>query len=263
MLVMRRAQFIPALREDGQPMADRFIFTANFQFNRNIARGSTPLIVSYDLSPAPPPPSDTNPQLMSWPPSGSWLRRVAKEPAFQLPVERLGGAALTGPAIGLVVADKNSGDPECRVVLSSGDAGLDKKACDFARKKLKPEWAGTVRFSIRRWPLLLSPEGKGFRVITADENAERRLRVEPAELARLNALWQPSAAGAKVVRLAGALGPDGQPSGCRVYESSGSDAADAAACRLFRTEAKFTPASDAFGQPGKLSGWVNLQLTPP
>lgn len=262
-LLIRRAAFIPALREDGQPMADRFIFTANFQFSRHVARGSGPLVVSYGLSPAPPPPGDTNPQLMSWPPSGYWLRSVAREPAFALPVERPGGAALTGPAIGVVIADPKSGDPECRVVLSSGDAKLDQKACDFARKKLKPQWADTVRFPVRRWPLLLSPEGKGFRAITADENAIRRLRVEPAELARLNALWQPSAAGAKVVRMAARMGPDGRPTGCEVFESSGSDAADVAACRLFRSEARFTPPSDAFGQPGKLTGWANLQLTPP
>lgn len=262
-LLIRRAAFTPALREDGQPMADRFIFSANFQFSRNMARGSGPLIVSYGLSPAPPPPSDTNPRLMSWPPSGYWLRSVASEPAFKVPVERPGGAALTGPAIGVVIADPKSGDPECRVVLTSGDAKLDQKACDFVRKTLKPQWADTVRFPIRRWPLLLSPEGRGFRAITADDNAVQRLRVERVEIARLNALWQPSAAGAEVVQMSGVLGPDGRPSGCRVFESSGSDAADAAACRLFRSEARFTPASDAFGQPGKLTGWVSLQLTPP
>lgn len=265
-LLIRRAAFIPALREDGQPMADRFIFTASFQFSRNMARGSGPLVVSYGLSPAPPPPpppGDTNPRLMSWPPSGYWIRSVAREPAFKLPVERPTGAALAGPAIGVVIADPKSGDPECRVVLTSGDAKLDQKACDFARKKLKPQWADTVRFPVRRWPLLLSPEGKDFRAITADENAIRRLRVEPGELARLNALWQPSAAGARVVRMAGPLGPDGRPTRCRVFESSGSDAADVAACRLFRSEAKFALAQDAFGQPGKLTGWINLQLTPP
>ncbi len=262
-LLIRRAAFIPALREDGQPMADLFIFTANFQFSRNIARGSGPLIVSYGLSPAPPPPSDTNPRLMSWPPSGYWLRSVASEPTFKLLVERPGGAALTGPAIGIVLADPRNGDSECRVVQSSGDARLDAKACDFARKKLKPQWAETVRLPNRRWPLLLSPQGKGFRAVTADENMIQRLRVEAAELARLNALWQASATAAKVVRMAGRMGPDGRPTGCEVFESSGNDAADVAACRLFRSEARFTPASDAFGQPGKLSGWVNLQLTPP
>lgn len=261
--LVKRAAFIPALREDGTAMPDRFIFTASFQFNRHFGRGSGPLIVSYGLSPAPPPPSDTNPLLRSWPPSDYWLGAVAREPAFKLPVEHPGRVPLTGPAIGVVIADPKSGDPECRVVLSSGDAKLDGKACDFARKTLKPEWADTVRFPVRRWPLLLSPQGKAFRVITADESAARRLRVEPAEIARLNALWSPQAAGAKVVRLAGALGPDGRPTGCRVFESSGSDVADTAACRLFRSEARFSPPSDVFGQPGKLAGWVNLQLTPP
>lgn len=262
-LVVSRARLVPALRDDGSRMSDRFILNINFAFSAYTRNLPGPLITSYGLSPAPPPPSDTNPKLSSWPPSGYWLRWAGREPAFKLPVEQPGGAALTGPAIGLVVADKKSGDPECMVVLSSGDARLDSKACDFARKKLKPEWAETVRFPVRRWPLLLSPDGKGFRAITGKDNAIKRLRVEPAELARLNALWHPQAAEAKVVQLSGALGLDGRPTSCRVYESSGSDVADAAACRLFRSEARFTPASDAFGQLGKLTGWVNLQLTPP
>ncbi|MCZ8325451.1 MAG: energy transducer TonB [Sphingomonadaceae bacterium] len=263
-LLIKRAQFTPALREDGRALPDLFIVTANFQFARNWPGRTGPLIVNYGgLSPAPPPPRTNNPQLTSWPPSEDWLRWVASEPAFKLPVEQPGGAPLAGPAIGLVVADRKSGDPACRVVLSSGDAGIDAKACDFARKKLKPVWADQVRVPVRRWPLLLSPQGKGFRAITAKADAINWLRVEPVELGRLSTLWRPQAVGAKPVRLAGALGPDGRPTGCRVFESSGSDLADTAACRLFRSEARFSPASDAFGQPGKFTGWVNLRLTPP
>ena len=61
------------------------------------------------------------------------------------------------------------------------------------------------------------------------ETNNRKLELRTAELARLNALWQPSAAGARTVRMAGRLGPDGRPSGCELFESSGSDAADVAA----------------------------------
>lgn len=262
-LLVKRAQLIPALRNDGRPMADRLIFTAQFQFTRSRAPTTGPLIVDRGgLAPAPPPPGDYNPQLKSWPPSRAWLGSVARPPAFKLPVEQPGGTALSGPAIGVVVADKKSGDPECRVVLSSGDPRLDDRACTFARKDLKPEWADTVRFPVRRWPLLLSPQGKAFRVIQPDGNAARRLGIEQAEWMRLRALWRPDAAGAGRVALAGMLGPDGRPQSCRIIDSSGSDKADAAICRLFMTEAKFSPPRDVFGQPGPLSGWVNLDIMP-
>jgi hypothetical protein len=261
-MLAQRARLIPALRADGTRLPDQFIYSANFQYSTRIPARSGQLISSYGLSPAPPPSSDFEPQLKSWPPSGSWLGYAAKQPAYKLPVEQPGGPPLSGPAIGLVVADPKSGDPECRVVQSSWDTSLNDKACAFARKKLKPKWADNVRFPIRRWALLLSPEGKGFRVIQPDPTAAKRAEIDPAEVARLTALWRPQASSVGIVRLGGKLGPDWKPADCRIYDSSGNDAADAAACRLFITEAKVSPASDVFGQPGRQPSWVSLQLRP-
>ncbi|WP_309623743.1 hypothetical protein [Novosphingobium sp.] len=261
-LLARRARLVPALRSDGTRMADHYVFEASFQYSTYRSAQSGPLIQGYGLAPAPSPSSDFDPRLKAWPPSGGWLRRVTTRPVFKLPVEAPGGAPLVGPAIGLIVADPKSGDPECRVVLSSGDAKLDKQACDYAHKKLKPKWDAAVRFPVRRWPLLLSPEGKGFRVIQPDGNAARGIGIDPAELARLMALWQPQAMGTQMVRAGGKIGADGQPEKCRIYDSSGSDAADAAACRLFMTEAKFTAARDVFGQSITGAGWTSLQLRP-
>lgn len=259
-LLTQRARLIPALRSDGTRMPDQFIFSANFQFSaRHPAQGG-PLIKSYGLSPAPPPSSDFEPQLKSWPPSGGWLGYAAKQPSYKMPVEQPGGPPLKGPAIGLVIADPKSGDPVCRVVQSSGDAKLDEKACDHVRKKLKPQWAETVRFPVRRWALLLSPDGKGFRVITPDRDAVKYARIDPAEVQRLAILWRPAAGGSARVRLSGKLGAEGKPVSCRIYDSSRNDAADAAACRLFMTEAKFSPSSDVFGQPGQLPVWTSLEM---
>jgi hypothetical protein len=261
-LLTQRARLIPALRADGSRMPDQFIFSANFQYSTRRPARSGQLIASYGLSPAPPPSSDFEPQLKAWPPSGGWLGYAAKQPAYKLRVEQPGGPPLGGPGIGLVVADPKSGDPECRVVQSSWDTTLNDKACAFARKKLKPKWADDVRFPIRRWALLLSPEGKGFRVIQPDPMAAKRAEIDPAEVARLTALWRPQASSPGIVRLGGKLGPDGKPADCRIYESSGSDAADAAACRLLLTEAKVSPSRDVFGQPGRQPSWVSLQLRP-
>lgn len=261
-LLAQRARLVPALRADGTRMPDQFIFSANFQFSARYPARAGQLINSYGLSPAPAPSGDFEPQLKVWPPSGGWLGYVAKQPSYKLPVEQAGGPVLRGPAIGLVIADPKSGDPECRVVLASGDAKLDKKACAYVRKKLKPQWEETVRLPIRRWALLLSPEGKNFRVITPNRDAVKRAEFDPSEVTRLTALWRPLPSGTGLVRLGGMLGSDSKPAGCRIYASSGNDAADAAACRLFVTEAKASPPSDAFGQRGKLSGWVSLVLRP-
>ena len=256
----QRARLVPALRADGTRMPDKFIYSIGFQFSTRYPARSGQLISSFGLAPVPPPSSDFEPQLKSWPPSGGWLTYAAKQPAYKLPVEQPGGPPLTGPAVGLVVADPRSGDPECRVVLSSGDAKLDDKACAHARKKLKPQWADTVRFPMRRWALLLSPDGKGFRVITPNRDTVKRAQIDPAEVARLGRLWRPVAGGTARVGLGGKLGADGKPVNCRIYESAGDDAADTAACRLFVTEAKVSPASDAFGQSDNLTGWVSLQM---
>lgn len=259
-MLAQRARLVPALRADGTRMPDQLIYSIGFQFSTRYPAQAGALIKSYGLAPAPPPPSDFEPQLKSWPPSGGWLTYAAKQPAYKLPVEQPGGPPLTGPAIGLVVADPRSGDPECRVVLSSGDAKLDDKACTHARKKLNPQWADTVRFPMRRWALLLSPDGKGFRVITPNRDTVKRAQIDPAEVARLAKLWRPVAGGTARVGLGGKLGADGKPADCGIYDSSGSDAADAAACRLFMAEAKVAPASDAFGQSANLTGWVSLQM---
>ena len=262
--LIQRARLIPALRADGTRIPDQLIYSINFQFSTRYPAqtGSliNPLIKSYGLAPAPPPNSDFEPQLKAWPPSVSWLGYAARQPSFKQPTEQPGGAPLAGPAIGLVVADPKSGDPECRVVQSSGDAKLDDKACTHVRKKLKPQWADTVRFPMRRWALLLSPDGNGFRVITPNRDTVKRAQIDPAEVARLAALWRPVAGGTARVGLGGRLGADGKPVTCRVYNSSGSDAADAAACRLFTTEAKVSPSSDVFGQSADLTGWVSLAM---
>ena len=258
--LMERARLVPALRADGRRMADEFIFTANFQYAPTVPNQPGPLVVSRSLSPAPPPSSDFDPNLRAWPPSANWLRVSASQPLFRQAVEKPDGTVISGPVIGLVAADRKSGAPDCRVVLSSGDAQADARACNHVRKKLKPKWADATPTRLRHWPLLLSAAGKGFRAIESDPALIRRMQAEAAEVERLTALWRSQAPTGKAMAMAGMIGEGGHPLGCRVYQSSGDDAADAAGCRLFRSEARFSPSRDAFGQPGRLQGWVNLVL---
>lgn len=256
--LVKRARFVPALTAEGKRTSVQMSARVDFTFDekRRVVVNPPMPIPGYK-------PPGFDPFLVHWPPLPDWLNAFASPPAFKRPVEQPGGAALAGPAIGLIVADPKSGDVACRAVLYPDDESLGDKACQFAREQLQPEWAATVRFPIRRWPLLLSPEGSGFRVIQPDDQAIRGQGIEPAELARLRALWRPHAKGAGKVRMSGEIGLDGRPKSCRIHGgySSGSDRADVAACRLFMTEARFAPPRDMFGQPGRLSGWIELELT--
>lgn len=258
-LVVSRAKMVPALKDDGSRMADRFILNINFAFSAYTRNMAGPLITSNGLGPAPPPMSEIDPQLRAWPPSPRWLSSFAGQPVFKSQAEQPGEAPLAVPLIGLVVADRKNGSPECRVVQSSGDAVLDERSCAFVRKTLKPSWPNMVQIGMRRWPLLLSPAGKDFRVVQPNGSLAGRTRLEDGEVARLAALWRPVAGPVPRVGLSGSLGADGRPGNCRIYDSSGNDAADALACRLFRTEARITPASDLFGQP-IANTWVSMDL---
>lgn len=186
--LMERARLVPALRADGRRMADEFIFTAKFQYAATLPNQPGPLILSYGLSPAPPPPSDFDPNLRAWPPSANWLRVSTSQPAFRQAVEKPDGMVISGPVIGLVASDRKSRAPDCSVVLSSGDAQVDARACNHVRKALKPKWADSTPIRLRNWPLLLAPAGRGFRVIEPDPALIRRTQAEPAEVERLTVL---------------------------------------------------------------------------
>lgn len=257
-ILLERARLLPALKLDGTRSADKFIVSIAFQVTTFRQPDNAPLIRSQGLSPAPPPPSDFNPQLKSWPPSSYWVRAVATAPAFKLAPEAPGGAALAGPTTGLVLADPKSGDLPCRVVQSSGDPALDAQACTHAVKKLKPKWADTVRFPVRRYPLLLSPAGKAFRAVRPSADAARNLQIDPEAFQSAAAVWQAQAAGGRGVAVAGPVDESGKPGRCRIAETSGNDAADLAACRLFLDTVRYAPATDVFGQP-RIS-WAYLQF---
>jgi periplasmic protein TonB len=58
------------------------------------------------------------------------------------------------------------------------------------------------------------------------------------------------------------VGPDGRVSGCTVTQSSGSSALDGATCRLLRSRARFTPATDSTGNKtsDSVSGRIRWQI---
>jgi hypothetical protein len=160
----------------------------------------------------------------------------------------------------LVVSDRASQFPECEIVQGSGDATLDGRACSYVLSKLQPQWPERELAPLRRWPLQLSPSEAGFRVVQPDASLFSFTEILDDERSRLQALWRPIAGPTASVRLGGALGPDQRPTDCMIIESSGNDAADTAACRLFRTEAKIRLGTDVFGFPKPMQPWVGLRL---
>lgn len=260
--VRDRARFAPALRSDGAAMGDQIDFLARFLTSYSHGPRSGPLIQFYPPVPVMVMSAPTSTELKQWPPSADWLNAVARQPGFSGSVEQPGGAPLQGTVIGLVVADPKSGDPECRVIRSSGKPRLDAKACDHVLKKLKPKWDDGVRFPVRRWPLLLAPKGKGFRVVTANDLAQRAAQLETGEQARLEGLWRGQVKATRFVSVRGYLSPQGSALICRISRSSGNDAADVAACRLFMAEARIAPARDIFGQQATPANPIYLDFTP-
>lgn len=248
--VAQRARVSPALRKDGATMPDQVQLFIEFKTQYAYGPRSGPL-VQLNL-PAPMMVTHSSEPVVSlkqWPPSRDWLRYAARPPLFSGKVEQPGGKPLSGPLIGVEIAEPMSGDLACRVVRSSGNARLDARACDHVVRKLKPAWAENVRFPVRRWALLMAPSGKGFRVINADPRAWRPLVPQAGERERLENLWRGQANGTKAVSIKGDVSAEGRGITCIIQRSSGNDAADVAACRLFVEEARFALARDVFGQP--------------
>lgn len=256
--VAQRAQVSPALRNDGTPMSDQVQLFILFKTKYSYGPQSGPLIQHYMPVPMMVAPGPVEQRLAKWPPTRSWLDQAARQPQFSGAVQQPDGTLWKGPLIGVEIADPQSGDPACRVVLSSGNLKLDAKACNHVSKKLKPIWADNVRFSVRRWPLLLVPTGKGFRVLTADRNLQRALSPAAGERNRLEGLWRGQVTVSQAVSINGDVSADGRAINCMVWQSSGNDVADVAACRLFVDEARFITARDVFGQavsPARYHSW--------
>lgn len=257
-LIALRARFVPALNPEGSAVADSMEFGVSFKYLEQAGMSGLPLF----QKPAAPPPvvPIASPLVLFWPPDPEWLRTFGRQPRFNSAVEQPSETPLAAPIIGLVISDPASQFPECEIVKGSGDAKLDGRACSHVLSKLQPQWSERELAPLRRWPLQLSPLGAGFRVVQPDASLFSFTEIPDNERSRLQALWRPIAGPAASVWLSGALGPDQRPANCMIIESSGNDAADTAACRLFRTEAKIRLGIDVFGFPRSMQASIDLSL---
>ncbi|UIP07517.1 hypothetical protein LY632_03720 [Erythrobacter sp. SDW2] len=257
-----KPRFHPALAQDGTPTrAEARI--ALWYARRSVAKGAPPpgFFAEALLSPAPPPPP---PPLssMPWPPEHDWLLAhsspfMASVRPVRLPAENATGARWVGIFFGAA----DSSRPGCEVLESGGDQRVDKAACKWVSKELKPRWnIGTPAY-MRHGMMLVLVEGKSFSYTVPDRSADPRVELRPETR---NELYDLIMAASGAVPVPGptnltvglSVNAQGQAVACRLSVSSGSDAGDVAACNILKQRAWFVPTRDMFGRPAN-EGFYN------
>lgn len=152
----------------------------------------------------------------------------------------------------------------CSIVESSGSPLLDATTCRTlrARARFTParDAAGnavpdTIASSIR-WSLPDDPATGGAAPVPGPGGGERphgATRATANLVSYLSADDYPAEAilaeEQGTVRFRLTVGPDGRVSDCAIAESSGSASLDSTTCRILTERARFTPATDAGGNP--------------
>lgn len=194
------------------------------------------------------------------------LGSLGLEAEPQIVALRERASAATGFVIGI---GEHGRVTSCRVTASSGVSGLDVATCRVMRARARFAWArdasGAPAADAMTGRIEWGLAGARPRILVESAAAEmlppavsRGPAVIPARARVDLARYVARPDYPRTAFLAGEEGkvefrlrvaPDGRVSDCVVIESSGSAALDAAACRLMRSRARFTPALDAAGQP--------------
>jgi hypothetical protein len=170
----------------------------------------------------------------------------------------------------VVLAGADSGQPFCTLTMPSGVPKIDRKACDFARRKVKPVWIDPPpRLPASAWymssyrevlpqrhhvPMIVTLyRGKLAAIPPREAGVSAPLLSSAAEAdlaVRVAAHWPESSRDALyAARLELRITSAGKVTRCYVETSTGSDAGDIAYCRTMRDEIIFDPARDVFGVP--------------
>lgn len=157
----------------------------------------------------------------------------------------------------------------CKVVLTSGDAGLDAATCKALMTTSYSEYRGYAGNGTHdegdAYPVLVQWHGR-----TADMTAPALPAVPhmPKDVL-LTGTDKPSGAppALQAIPMQIFLDADGRPAGCRVMHSGGDDRWDAAGCRIALQRAKFTAPKDGFGRPAKglyeaVADWAAMTIRP-
>ncbi len=252
--ISAKARMTPAIDEAGASTPDRYTF--NIAFNRSY-EGRSPVVVLMPPAPAPPPPG------AQWPPNADSMTVTVDK------LDRLDGGpdsplAFAAPWAGVIYSPEAAGE-RCKIVLSSGDAGFDKRACAAAAKGRYAVSADAESYRRRIQLHFVLADGKPRALAPVQKWTSRAAASEPVRAAVAAAL--PPLPGDASGRLTLDVRVDaaGAPTGCRIETSSGSDAADVAACAAARKAGPYVPAKDIFGRPlaSALYDWNPTRPTSP
>lgn len=225
----------------------------------------------------PPPPPGWGSDYQGWP-RLKWQGglRIDRFPDVQALYDAQPGKRATGITALEIAADPETGAVTCTLGMSSGDAALDKLACDTASALplSYPERCGTC--GTRRMPLQFVWRRKGSHIrVPMSEDPRQVVPRDPADprpsappAINPNALLAGSIDPADYADFAGKLPHDitigldltieaaGRVKACAPHLSSGIPALDARLCAIAVKRFRFAPQIDAFGDP---AGRVKLQ----
>lgn len=243
--VSARARFTPAIDDAGARVADTLQLVVMFERVRNRANANPPPLI-VEREPDPVPMVDRE----RWPPPSS-----GPVPTFTaLPLAEGGAAAHAAdvaPWAGIELREGGDGQAQARVVRSSEDTAFNGLAYGLARRS-GPTWPADLPPNRRRLMIhFTSVNGAPQAILPVSERPTDPSISAADRAALIAALNWPRATDAANARLRFELELDnaGRVTLCRIAQSSGSDAGDAAACRLIRENARFEPRRDIFGWP--------------
>ncbi len=243
--VSTRARFTPAIDDAGVRVPDTLQLVVMFErIRRRPGAEPPPLIVEREPDPIPMVDRER------WPPPSS-----GPVPAFTaLPLTEGGAAAHAAdaaPWAGIELREGRDGRAEARVVRSSEDRAFNGLAYSLARRS-GPTWPADLPPNRRRLMIHFTSVNGAPQAILPVSERPTDPSISAADRAVLiDALNWPRATDAARARLRFELelNAEGRVTLCRIAQSSGSDAGDAAACRLIRENGRFEPRRDIFGWP--------------
>jgi TonB family protein len=218
----------------------------------------------YPPAPAPPAPS-------SWRPVPSQRARANLNSYFS--VDDYPAAALRGNEQGMsafrLTIGTNGRVSDCVITQSSGSAALDAATCRILRSRARYVPARDAAGN----PAPGTDSGRVTWRLPDDDPHERAGVPIPATMAALRAPFQsyvtardyPAAAlrAQGVSRVHVVIGMIGRVIACDIDRPSGSPALDAAACRIVRERARYTPARNAAGAFVCDVDWGEIVWRPP
>jgi len=226
---------------------------------------------TYYYPPAPRPPAPPVPP--SWRPVPPQRARANLGAYFS--VDDYPAAALRGNEQGMsafrLTIGTNGRVSDCVITQSSGSAALDAATCRILRSRARYLPARDAAGNLTTG----SDSGRVTWRLPDDDPHERAGVPIPATMAALRAPFQsfvtvrdyPAAAlrahGQGVSRVHVVIGMIGRVIACDIDRPSGSPALDAAACRIVRERARYTPARNAAGAFVCDVDWGEIAWRPP